>query len=213
MDFGDIFKQRMAAATHAANLNAALATMETDFSNPMTFDQTARKNMDRQQFTDMEPEERGLWQIVYPCYFDSEKTLAEGRRMGKELCVPNCNFHQLTFAIQHLGIPVKAEIVAKHPRDHFGHGRIRFRLKDANGVLANPEISTKKQLFRAIGSDWQPALEKYEAELSKQKIEVERRKEEVKKAQEAAGMKPPAEVKEGQESGSSKKDKKKKKKK
>ena len=38
MDMGELFKQKMQMSEHVAALNQQMATMETDFTNPMFFD-------------------------------------------------------------------------------------------------------------------------------------------------------------------------------
>ena len=35
------------------------------------------------------------WRCIYPCYFDKNKTIAEGRRLPKENCIENPNVHNL----------------------------------------------------------------------------------------------------------------------
>ena len=131
--------------------------------------------------------------------------------MPKEKCIDGINIHMLVMALEILKIPFIPEIVAKHPRDYFGHGRVNFKLKNVDGTYTHPTIKTKKELFKAICENWTEVLEKYADILEKQKAEVERKKAEIEKAQaEAKGEE--AEKKESDSKADKKKDKKKKRK-
>ena len=64
--------------------------------------------------------------------------------MPKEKCIAGVNIHMVMMAFEHLKIPARPEIVVKHPRDFFGHGRIRFKLRNADGTFTHESIKTKK---------------------------------------------------------------------
>ena len=160
----------------------------------------------------MSDEEKKTWLMAYPCYFDSEKTVAEGRRCPKDLCMPNPNINLISIAIGQLGFNPKIDLVSKHPRDYFSTGRVRFQIKKVDGSLVKEGINNKKQLFAAICAQWSEAQERYDLALESQKKKVEEKKLEIKAAQEAAGFKSPEAEAEAKDNAS-KKDKKKKKKK
>ena len=81
-------------------MNLSNATMGSDFTNPMVFDQAAlRKKIELGEHCPpgVDPEEIKKWKIIYTCYFNSDLTISGGRRVNKEHCVsdPNINMLQM----------------------------------------------------------------------------------------------------------------------
>lgn len=70
------------------------------------------------------------WQCLYPVYFDSGRTRAEGRRVGKELAVENPLARGIVDAAQLLGLSVVFEPGKTHPKDWANPGRVRVLLKE-----------------------------------------------------------------------------------
>lgn len=67
--------------------------METDFSNPMVFDQKVIKDNGKSNI----PQEMNLkkWNTIYTTYFNKTLTVSEGRRLPLDKCVENPNIHLL----------------------------------------------------------------------------------------------------------------------
>ncbi|KAI4248799.1 MAG: hypothetical protein L6R40_000810 [Gallowayella cf. fulva] len=82
--------------------------------------------------TDNEKHKR--YQCIYPLYFDASRTRAQGRRVGKELAVPNPLARTIVDAVAELGLQTVFEPGKMHPRDWANPGRVRVLLKDEKGV-------------------------------------------------------------------------------
>ena len=86
------------------------------------------------------------WQCLYPVYFDSSRTRAEGRRVGKELAVENPLAREIVDAAQLLGLNVGFEPGKTHPKDWANPGRVRILLKEdgknMNSRVTNSMFST-----------------------------------------------------------------------
>ncbi|KAG8094472.1 hypothetical protein GUJ93_ZPchr0012g20509 [Zizania palustris] len=90
------------------------------------------------------------WNIIYPVYINSKKTVAEGRRIaaGKACADPTCI--EIADCCSYLKIPHAIELDKAYPRDFFQVGRVRVQLKKDDGSPVNPAIKTKKQLMVQI---------------------------------------------------------------
>lgn len=89
------------------------------------------------------------YQMVYPCYFDKNRSHSQGRRVSKDLAVENPLAHTISDACRHLLIPVMLELDKTHPQDFGNVGRVRVLLKE-NGKPANIRFDTKRALLNAI---------------------------------------------------------------
>ena len=54
--------------------------------------------------------------IVWPTYFDQTKTRKEGRRVSRNLSVPNPNIDEIQEAAQKLGLKTEVEVDAGFPK-------------------------------------------------------------------------------------------------
>ncbi|CAD26386.1 SIGNAL RECOGNITION PARTICLE (SRP) SEC65 SUBUNIT [Encephalitozoon cuniculi GB-M1] len=70
---------------------------------------------------------------LYPIYMDSARSLSEGRKYRKEICVQRPRYHEIKNALEKLEIEYTDEPSKKHPRDFFNSGR--FRIKKEYGRL------------------------------------------------------------------------------
>jgi signal recognition particle subunit SEC65 len=50
------------------------------------------------------------WICVYPCYIDVDKSIEEGRKIGKEKSVKNPHAYHMAIACQKLGFSVVYEV-------------------------------------------------------------------------------------------------------
>lgn len=103
-------------------------------------------------YDSMSPEERKefkMMQIVYPCYFDKNRSVQEGRRVPVSLGVDNPLAKTILDACKVLRIPAVFEPEKTHPQDWGNPGRVRLGLKYEH-VSTHPVLKTKKQALNAI---------------------------------------------------------------
>lgn len=79
------------------------------------------------------------WQCLYPVYFDSTRTRAEGRRVGKEAATPNPLAREICEAVFSLGLQITLEAGKTHPKDWANPGRVRVLVKE-NGQNVNRNV-------------------------------------------------------------------------
>lgn len=97
------------------------------------------------------------WKTFYSLYFNSDKSVKEGRRLPKHLCVKNPRPDEISEALGRLGFRSICDNVSsvctnsltqlqdrKHPSDAFHPGRIKFRLFDQDGKPTNPKFKSSK---------------------------------------------------------------------
>lgn len=90
------------------------------------------------------------FQMLYPCYFDTRRTHAQGRRAPKDLCVENPLAKTIADAARSLGIPSIFEGSKTHPQDFGNPGRVRVLIKE-NGKPFVSGIDNKRVLMKRIG--------------------------------------------------------------
>ncbi|MEM3086245.1 MAG: signal recognition particle subunit SRP19/SEC65 family protein [Halobacteria archaeon] len=74
--------------------------------------------------------------ILYPVYFDSSKTRAEGRRVSKTLAVERPTPDRLAAAAKALGLAAEAEAGAAHSRAPWaGGGRVEVQKRGTKEAL------------------------------------------------------------------------------
>lgn len=88
------------------------------------------------QSQDEQREKTKHWQCLYPIYFDSSRSRAEGRRVGKAQAVPNPLAREIVDACQGLGLSIVFEPGKMHPKDWANPGRVRILLKEHGQVRA-----------------------------------------------------------------------------
>ncbi|OJD34571.1 signal recognition particle protein [Diplodia corticola] len=93
------------------------------------------------------------WQCIYPVYFDASRTHAEGRRVSKELAVPNPLARELVDAVAALGLTqVVFEPGKTHPKDWSNPGRVRVLIKKEGGVPVHPNVKNKHHLYNLVAA-------------------------------------------------------------
>jgi len=69
--------------------------------------------------------------ILWPVYFDSSKTRKEGRRVPKNIAVPNPNLAEIQKAAEHLELKPEVETNATYPAIHWRKtGRIMVQKRE-----------------------------------------------------------------------------------
>lgn len=112
----------------------------------------AAVNSNMKMYDSMTAEERKefkMMQIVYPCYFDKNRSTTEGRRLPLTKCVDNPLAKTILDACKILRIPAVFEPEKSHPQDWGNPGRVRLGLK-YEGTSTHNVLHTKKQALIAI---------------------------------------------------------------
>lgn len=77
------------------------------------------------------------FQLIYPCYFDKNRSHKEGRRVPLDLAVENPLAKTISDAVRSLGLVSIFESDKTHPQDFGNPGRVRVFLKENGKVLPN----------------------------------------------------------------------------
>lgn len=91
--------------------------------------------------------------IVYPVYIDATVKQFDGRKISKEDAIENPNPKVMLAAAQALGFEAEFQEGARHPRDFWRFGRLSVKFftgPDSDKKPINPEINTRRKLFREI---------------------------------------------------------------
>ncbi|AGO12628.1 AaceriAER289Wp [[Ashbya] aceris (nom. inval.)] len=88
------------------------------------------------------------FQILYPCYFDKNRTHAQGRLVPLELAVSNPLAKSIADACRELGVLCVFEGEKTHPQDFGNPGRVRVLLKE-NGK-ATGTYTNKRWLMKEV---------------------------------------------------------------
>ncbi|KAG9533098.1 signal recognition particle, SRP19 subunit [Aureobasidium sp. EXF-12298] len=92
------------------------------------------------------------YQCLYPIYFDSSRSRAEGRRVGKNEAVANPLAQDIANACSQL--PVAGQVVFEpaktHPKDWANPGRVRVLIKEDGKPAGRGSIKNKHQLYKLV---------------------------------------------------------------
>lgn len=105
--------------------------------------------VDPNKFSSEEREQLSKFQILYPCYFDKNRSHKEGRRVSDDKAVANPLAKTISDACRQLQIPVLLELDKSHPQDFGNPGRVRVLLKE-NGVAGDKRFPTKRALLNVV---------------------------------------------------------------
>jgi len=83
------------------------------------------------------------WHIVYPVYFDQDRSHRQGRRVGRHIAVANPLAHTIVEGCKELGIGCVFEPTKTHPQDWSNPGRARIPQSQVHG----PMIKNKRHLL------------------------------------------------------------------
>ncbi|XP_003742609.1 signal recognition particle 19 kDa protein [Galendromus occidentalis] len=117
--------------------------------NPMNVIQVGPYNPQRKH------SEHERWIHVFPIYLNKNKTVAEGRRVPKEVAVEDPITREIVIALQQKGFDLFVEGYKVHPREVdkenvLMRSRVRVHFRDDNGKPIHPEFPNKRKLFRMI---------------------------------------------------------------
>lgn len=107
--------------------------------------------VDPKDFSDQERQELQSFQIIYPCYFDANRSHKQGRRVSADAAVRNPLAKTISDACRFFNIPGLLELDKTHPQDFGNPGRVRVMLKDSKtGRVVNPKFTNKRLLMNSI---------------------------------------------------------------
>lgn len=113
----------------------------------------ATQIFDSEEFKSQDIQESDFkdWQLLYPVYFDKNKTVSEGRRVPLELAVENPLGQTIAEACKYLTLPSIYEAHKTHPKDWANPGRVRVQLKDDPALDLPPHnVKNKRHLYRLV---------------------------------------------------------------
>ena len=95
-------------------------------------------------------EEVKSWVTIYPAYLDATKTVAQGRKVQKELAVPKPTLAEIASCVRKLGFLLVEQPEKAYSRDPVMEiGRLKVQLK-VNNTAVNPDIPNRPTLYRKI---------------------------------------------------------------
>ncbi len=78
--------------------------------------------------------------VLWPVYFDANKTRREGRRVPKKLAIPSPNLDEIQKAVKRTGLQPEMVLDAIHPGSP----------RQKTGLLVIPKIDSKVETLRKI---------------------------------------------------------------
>lgn len=121
------------------NDNKEEAAQEKDILNP-------------NNISDEEKAQLKSFQVIYPCYFDKNRSHKEGRRVSISRAVENPLAKTISDACQRLNMPIVLELDKSHPQDFGNPGRVRIMMKDPERGFkpTDPGYPNKRFLLNSI---------------------------------------------------------------
>ncbi|CUS21437.1 LAQU0S03e02586g1_1 [Lachancea quebecensis] len=107
------------------------------------------------QFTEEQKQQLKKFQILYPCYFDKNRSHKQGRRVPAEYAVENPLVQTLADAVSKLKVPCVLEADKCHPQDFGNPGRVRLFLKDEGQSTTPSLFQNKRMLMKLVGKSMQ----------------------------------------------------------
>ncbi|CAH4031533.1 signal recognition particle 19 kDa protein [Pieris brassicae] len=93
------------------------------------------------------------WICIYPAYINCKKTLAEGRRLPKSICVENPTYQEMRDVLLPSGLHIGVENKL-YPRERskeiLYRGRLRVEIKNDDGTPIKPEFSTREDVMKYL---------------------------------------------------------------
>ncbi|CAK9436327.1 uncharacterized protein LODBEIA_P08850 [Lodderomyces beijingensis] len=110
--------------------------------------------IDPNAFTEDQKAHFRKFQILYPCYFDLNRSHKQGRRVSIDRAVENPLAKTISDACRHLQVPVLLELDKTHPQDFGNPGRVRVLLKDEEdgGKPLFERFNNKKRFMNEIAN-------------------------------------------------------------
>jgi signal recognition particle subunit SRP19 len=129
---------------------SAFESSSTALMEPADIPSITRAQPPPQTQRQYDPSKSKRWISLYPIYFDSAKTRAEGRRVGKESAVENPLARTIAAAVAEQGLNVVFEPGKIHPKDWANPGRVKIELKSEDGKLKRPHVKNSMHFGHEI---------------------------------------------------------------
>lgn len=147
--------QSIIRATSSSSQQTSRSPLPSEGPNPTLFRPPPPQPQSAQQNAQAR-EAIKTYQVIYPIYFDSSRTRAQGRRVSSKLAVPNPLAYNLLAAAQNAfggtNLQMAFEPDKTHPKDWSNPGRIRVQLYHSETHKpVNPNIKNKAHLYTLIG--------------------------------------------------------------
>jgi signal recognition particle subunit SRP19 len=81
--------------------------------------------------------------VIWPAALDAELTRSEGRRVSKDMAVPEPTVDEIAKAVQQVGYDARIEREKTYPREYEPRGRV---------VVMNADDATKSDLLGAVAA-------------------------------------------------------------
>ncbi|MEF8976489.1 MAG: signal recognition particle subunit SRP19 [Halapricum sp.] len=81
--------------------------------------------------------------VIWPAALDAELTRSEGRRVSKDMAVPEPTVDEIAKAVQQVGYDARIEREKTYPREYEPRGRV---------VVKNADDATKSDLLGAVAA-------------------------------------------------------------
>ena len=92
------------------------------------------------------------WPTFYPQYVDSNRTIAQGRKVARADACMAPHVYELAEIARYFKLQFVIEGNKAYPRDNIRRaGRIKVQMKDAEGNAINPEVPSRIALCRQFG--------------------------------------------------------------
>ncbi|XP_040583199.1 signal recognition particle 19 kDa protein [Lepeophtheirus salmonis] len=97
------------------------------------------------------------WVSIYPTYLNKNRTLKEGRRIEKSICVENPTYSEIRDALLQGGwnkfLIQDKEYPRERSREMLYRGKIRVQLKDEEGEALREEYPTRASILHYLGKE------------------------------------------------------------
>lgn len=87
------------------------------------------------------------WKVIYPAYINSNFTIEQGRKISKSNGIVDPTLKEIGEVMNFLKVPHVLEFDKKYSRDFFGEGRLKFELKNEQGIYFNSTISSSTVFY------------------------------------------------------------------
>lgn len=81
--------------------------------------------------------------VIWPAYLDEDRSRGEGRRVPRDLSVPDPTVEEIAAAVKQIGYDATVEWDKRYPRDHRPTGCV---------IVKGTEDTSKNDLVQAIGA-------------------------------------------------------------
>ncbi|CAH2243055.1 signal recognition particle 19 kDa protein [Pararge aegeria] len=93
------------------------------------------------------------WICIYPAYLNNKKTLAQGRRLPKDICIENPTHQEIRDVLFSTGLRIGVEnklYPRERSKEMLYRGRIRVEIKNDDGKPIKEEYPTRESVMKFI---------------------------------------------------------------